>query len=189
MDVVRWQLVDVPIEELETEEALVDAVTAAVDGARSAAERSIVGRVTLTGRGPMHTSLARPGLRADVATAAQERLGTAEPFAWIEGLRDRTRPAVDVEARRQAEDFVGDLLRRLDAARDQLRQTAEGTEAPAARSRASRHCPTWRRPSTTSSATSEPARCWQPPDRTPRGSRPSWTRRRRSVVDRLGDEG
>ena len=132
VDVVRWQLIDVPIEELETEEALVDAVTAAVDGARSAAERSIVGRVTLTGRGPMHTSLARPGLRADVATAAQERLGTAEPFAWIEGLRDRTRPAVDVEARRQAEDFVGDLLRRLDAARRQLRQTAEGTEAPAA---------------------------------------------------------
>ena len=64
-----------------------------------------------------------PACARTCATAAQERLGTAEPFAWIEGLRDRTRPAVDIEARRQAEDFVGDLLRRLDAARRQLRQT------------------------------------------------------------------
>lgn len=128
VDVVRWQLIDVPIEELETEEALVDAVTSAVGGACSAADRSIVARITLTGRGPMHTSLARPGLRADVATAAQERLGTAEPFAWIEGLRDVTRPALDIGARRQAEDFVGDLLRRLDAARDRLREADENTE-------------------------------------------------------------
>ena len=72
-------------------------------------------RVTLTGRGPIHASLAKPGLREDVRTAAQERLGMAEPFGWIEGLRNRTRPAVDIEARRQADDFVGDLLRRLDA--------------------------------------------------------------------------
>jgi DNA repair exonuclease SbcCD nuclease subunit len=129
VDVVRWQLLDVPIAELETEEALVDAVTTAVDAARSGADRSIVARVTLTGRGPMHASLARPGLRDDLRTTAQERLGTSEPFAWIEGLRDATRPALDIEARRKTEDFVGDLLRRLDAARSALRQTAEGTDA------------------------------------------------------------
>lgn len=128
VDVVRWQLLDVPIEELEAEEALVDAVTTAVDKARSAADRSIVARVTLTGRGPMHASLTRSGLREDVRTMAEERLGTAEPFGWIESLRNMTRPAVDVEARRQAEDFVADLLRRLDAARRQLRETGDGAE-------------------------------------------------------------
>jgi hypothetical protein len=78
----------------------------------------------------MHASLARPGLRDDLRTTAQERLGTSEPFAWIEGLRDATRPALDIQARRQAEDFVGDLLRRLDAARQQLRE-AESSAEPA----------------------------------------------------------
>jgi len=117
VDVVRWQLLDVPIGDLETEEELVDAVTTAVDEARAAAERSIVARVRLTGRGPLHTSLAKPGLREDVRTGAQDRLGLSDPFGWIESVRDRTRPAVDLETRRQADDFVGDLLRRLDATR------------------------------------------------------------------------
>jgi DNA repair exonuclease SbcCD nuclease subunit len=130
VDVVRWQLLDVPIGELETEESLVDAVTVAVDEARSTAGRSIVARVTLTGRGPMHASLARSGLREDLRTTAQERLGTSEPFAWIEGLHDATRPALDIEARRQAEDFVGDLLRRLAAARLELRGEAPADVAP-----------------------------------------------------------
>ena len=119
-DVVRWQLLDIPIGDLETEEALVDAVTTAVDDARVAAARSIVARVRLTGRGPLHASLAKPGLRGDVRTSAQERLGIAEPFGWIESVRDATRPAIDLEARRQADDFVGDLLRRLDATRRDL---------------------------------------------------------------------
>jgi len=117
VDVVRWQLLDVLIGDLETEEELVDAVTTAVDEARAAAERSIVARVRLTGRGPLHTSLAKPGLREDVRTGAQDRLGLSDPFGWIESVRDRTRPAVDLETRRQADDFVGDLLRRLDATR------------------------------------------------------------------------
>jgi len=117
VDVVRWQLLDVPIGDLDTEEALVDAVTTAVDGARIAADRSIVARVTLIGRGPLHASLAKPGLREDVRTSAQEHLGIAEPFGWIESVRDATRPAIDLDARRRSEDFVGDLLRRLDATR------------------------------------------------------------------------
>jgi DNA repair protein SbcD/Mre11 len=117
VDVVRWQLLGVSIAELNTEEALVDAVTAAVDEARTAADRSIVARVSLIGRGPLHASLTKPGLRDDVRIAAQERLGMAEPFGWIESVRDVTRPAIDLESRRRSEDFVGDLLRRLDATR------------------------------------------------------------------------
>jgi hypothetical protein len=56
----------------------------------------------------------------DVLAAAREGLGTAEPFAWVESLRDRTRPELDLLERRKADDFVGDLLRRLDAMRGQL---------------------------------------------------------------------
>ena len=130
VDVVRWQLLDVPIAEVETEEALIDAVSGAVDAARSSVGRSIVARVRLTGRGPMHASLARGGIADDVLTAVRESLGTAEPFAWTESLRDHTRPDVNLEERRKADDFVGDLLRHLDETRSSLSEDAD--EAPAA---------------------------------------------------------
>jgi exonuclease SbcD len=127
-DVVRWQLLDVPIGELGTDEALVAAVAGRVDDARSAAGRSIVARLQLTGRGPLHASLARAGFLDDLRAAAQDRLGLTHPFAWIESLRDRTRPAVDLEASRRADDFMGDLLRRLDATRRVLGGGARGGE-------------------------------------------------------------
>ena len=116
-DVVRWQLLDVPIDGLRSEEALVDAVAALVDEARTGAGRSIVARVRLTGRGPLHASLARASFLDDLRVAAQDRLGLPDPFAWIESIHDRTRPVVDLEARRTADDFMGDLLRRLGATR------------------------------------------------------------------------
>ncbi len=130
-DVVRWQLLGVPIDELETEEALVERIVGAVDDARTAAGRSIVARVELTGRGPLHATLAKPGIREDARTVAQERLGLEEPFAWIESVRDSTRAVVDLEARRETEDFVGDLLRRLEATRAQLTSQAAAADGAA----------------------------------------------------------
>jgi DNA repair protein SbcD/Mre11 len=125
LDVVRWQILDVAIDGLATEESLIEAVVTAVDDARTAAGRSVVARVRLGGRGALHASLTRPGILGDVLVAARDGLGTAEPFAWIESLRDRTRPVLDLAERRKADDFVGDLLRRLDAMRGQL-STADG---------------------------------------------------------------
>ncbi len=126
VDIVRWQLLDVPITDLDTEEALIGAVVDTVDDARTKAARSVVARVVLTGRGPLHASLTRRGLAEDVLGAARESLGTAHPFAWIESLRDRTRPDVNLEERRRADDFVGDLLRRLGATRTGLTTDREG---------------------------------------------------------------
>jgi DNA repair exonuclease SbcCD nuclease subunit len=120
IDTVRWQKLHLAIDELETDEALVKAIVDTIAEARTAAGRSIVARLTLTGRGPLHSTLARSSTLEDARTYAQDQLGTEEPFAWIESLRDATRPVVDLEARRQSEDFVGDLLRRLDATRAQL---------------------------------------------------------------------
>jgi DNA repair protein SbcD/Mre11 len=130
LDVVRWQILDVAIDGLATEESLIEAVVTAVDDARTAAGRSVVARVRLGGRGALHASLTRAGMLGDVLVAARDGLGTAEPFAWIESLRDRSRPVLDLAERRRADDFVGDLLRRLDAMRGQL-STADGEAAVA----------------------------------------------------------
>lgn len=114
-DTVRWQLVDVPVDGLTTEEDLVEAVVRAADDARVAAGRSLVVRLTLRGRGPLHRSLRRAGLLDQTRDVARERLGDSVPFAWIESLRDKTAPEIDLASRRLADDFLGGLLRRFDA--------------------------------------------------------------------------
>ncbi|MGA3057698.1 MAG: DNA repair exonuclease [Candidatus Limnocylindrales bacterium] len=124
-DVVRWQLLDVPIAGIPDEESLIERVASAADEARSLAERAIVARVALKGRGALHASLQRPGVLADVRTMAQERLGETLPFAWVESVRDETRGELDLADRRLADDFLGDLLRRFEQARVSLRNSAD----------------------------------------------------------------
>lgn len=118
MDVVRWQLLDVAIDGLTSDEALIDRVVETVDDARVDAARSIVARVRIGGRGAVHATLGRPGVLRDVLNEARERLGEAVPFAWIESIRDETRSELDLAERRQADDFLGDVLRRFDAAEE-----------------------------------------------------------------------
>ena len=130
VDVVRWQLLELPVDGLATEEALIGALIDVVGEAQESAGRSIVARVRLTGRGPLRGSLTRSGVLEDVLTASREGLSSSVPFAWIESLRDRTRPDIDLDERRKADDFLGDLLRRLGDTREQLtRVSTPGDEA------------------------------------------------------------
>jgi exonuclease SbcD len=119
-DVVRWQLLEVPIDALSGEESLVVAVAEAVDAARSAARRSVVARVALTGRGALHASLRRSGLLAQVRQLAQERLSGGRDFAWIEALRDETRPVLDPAGIGAPGTFVGELITEAAAAREAI---------------------------------------------------------------------
>jgi DNA repair exonuclease SbcCD nuclease subunit len=123
-DVVRWHPVDVPITELTDDEALSAACRAAVDHAVAESDdRSLVVRIRLTGRGPMHANLVRIGYLDDLRQLLNEERGAVPPLAWIESVRDATRPEIDVEARRDAPDFVGDFLRTVAAARRSGRTT------------------------------------------------------------------
>jgi DNA repair exonuclease SbcCD nuclease subunit len=123
-DVVRWHPIDIPIGDVPDDEALRDACRAAVDEAMAGADgRSLVVRIRLTGRGPLHPSVARTGYIADLRQLLNEERGTVPPLAWIESIRDATRPEIDVEARRDAPDFVGDFLRTVAAARRSGRTT------------------------------------------------------------------
>lgn len=119
-DAVRWQLLELDIGQVEGEESLVDAVVAAVEGAQHAAARPIVVRVTLVGRGALHRSLNRGSLRDEVRQLAQERLPTEARFAWIESLRDATRPLADPAGSAAPATFLGELSGEADAGREAL---------------------------------------------------------------------
>lgn len=119
-DAVRWQLLELDIGEIDGEEALVEAVVAAVEAAQQAAARPIVVRVTLVGRGALHRSLNRGTLLAEVRQLAQERLPSGTRFAWIESLRDATRPVADPAGAGAPATFLGELSGEAEAARELL---------------------------------------------------------------------
>jgi DNA repair exonuclease SbcCD nuclease subunit len=123
-DVVRWQPLEVSIDGLRDDEALDRRVREALAEAFDAADRrSLVVRLRLTGRGPLHAHVRRAGYLADLRQLLNEEMSAAPPLLWVESLRDETRPEVDLEARRGAPDFVGDFLRVADTARRAERST------------------------------------------------------------------
>jgi DNA repair exonuclease SbcCD nuclease subunit len=123
-DVVRWQPVEVDIGSLADDEALRRACREAVASAGDAADgRSLVVRLRLSGRGPLHATLRRPGYLDDLRMLLDEERSAQPPFAWVESIRDATRPNVDLDGRRDAPDFVGDFLRTVSTARRSGRTT------------------------------------------------------------------
>ena len=123
-DVVRWQPIEVAIDELADDEALDRACREAIGEAIDAAEgRSLIVRLRLAGRGPLHATLRRPGYLDDLRQLLNEERSAVAPFAWVESIRDATRPEVDLATRRDAPDFIGDFLRTAAAARRSARTT------------------------------------------------------------------
>jgi exonuclease SbcD len=123
-DVVRWQPLEISIAGLADDEALARACREAVATSLDAADgRSLVVRLRLSGRGPLHANVSRQGYLADLRELVNEETSGSRPFAWLESIRNATRSEVDLEVRREAADFVGDFLRTVAAARRSARST------------------------------------------------------------------
>ena len=111
VDTIRWLEESVSIDQMESEEELITAVEGACQRMREQADgRAAVGRIGVTGRGPLYRSLVRPGFVADLADQMRETEGGQDPFVWIERVDVDARPAIDLEKRRQGQDFVADFL-------------------------------------------------------------------------------
>jgi DNA repair exonuclease SbcCD nuclease subunit len=123
-DVVRWHPIELSIAEIPDDESLHRRSREAVAEAMDAADgRSLVIRLRLVGRGPLHANVRRPGYLDDLRQLLNEERSALPPFAWVESIRDATRPDVDLVTRRDAPDFVGDFLRTVASARRSARTT------------------------------------------------------------------
>ena len=112
VDVVRWETLTLDIGPLETEQALLDRMDDLAGVALDSAEgRSVVARLELTGRGPLHRWLSSPGTAEEVRERLNENHANQDTWLWCEGLRLATASPVDRGAALGREDFVGDLLR------------------------------------------------------------------------------
>ena len=111
VDAVRWFEEELSIASLETEDQLIAEVEDICASIRTQADgRPAVGRVRITGRGPLYRTLVRPGLLAGLVQRLRETEGRDQPFVWIERIEMQARPAIDVEERREGQDFVADFL-------------------------------------------------------------------------------
>ena len=123
-DVVRWHPIELPIAEIVDDEGLHRRCREAVaEGIDAADGRSLVIRLRLVGRGPLHVNVRRPGYLDDLRQLLNEERAVVPPFAWVESIRDATRPDVDLATRRDAPDFIGDFLRTVASARRSARTT------------------------------------------------------------------
>jgi DNA repair protein SbcD/Mre11 len=102
---------------------------AAADG------RSLVIRARLTGGGPLHADLSRPGYLIELRDALRDRAGETRPYLWWDELEDRTRSPVSRDEIRRRGDFAADLLevsdtRAVDATARRRLADQLATEAP-----------------------------------------------------------
>jgi DNA repair exonuclease SbcCD nuclease subunit len=123
VDVVRWVRCEVQIEHLETEGDLVEKLEQVIEEIRGdTGGRPAIARITLTGRGPLHSSLRRPQIEQDLTERLREAGFGGTPVVWLERLQDESKSGIDLERRREAADFLGEVLRLIE---DRRRQPEE----------------------------------------------------------------
>ncbi|MCR4425943.1 MAG: DNA repair exonuclease [Firmicutes bacterium] len=111
VDSIRWETVEVSIDELETLDDLVTRAEAEIIRAAAMADgRSLVVRVILGGRGRLDGEVRRSHVSRDILTLIRDRLGGGDPFIWVESLISNTTKEVDIEAFRREGSLVSDFL-------------------------------------------------------------------------------
>ena len=116
VDMVRWETLEVGIAALEAEQELLDAVDSATAACADAAGgRSVVFRLALAGRGPLHLWLRSAGTVEELRERVNEQYApstsSGQAWLWCERIQADTASPVDREQAALREDFAGDLAR------------------------------------------------------------------------------
>ena len=119
-DTVRWERAGIDISWLETDQDLLNEIDDTMQNLLNDAEgRSVVIRLTLTGRGELNRFLRQPGVVDDLLAGVNDQWSERLPFAWCERIEDETAASIDREAIRAGEDFLAEVLRTADLSREE----------------------------------------------------------------------
>ena len=125
-DSIRWLKSEVDISGMENMEAFLSGAEETMDELAQLAEgRPVVTRLEICGRGAVHHELTKPNAAAELLDELHNVGAARTPFIWVEQVIVRTRPLVDLDVRRGAQDFLGDLLRLIDEIRSSPAQVEE----------------------------------------------------------------
>ncbi len=118
MDVVRWENLEVDISGLGSEQELIDRISNGLEHTLEGSDgRSLVVRVSLSGRGPIHETLRQPNFVDDLLSEINAEWAAPSQFIWCERIEDNTASPFDRDKRLGGSDFVADLLRLRDQAK------------------------------------------------------------------------
>jgi exonuclease SbcD len=121
-DAVRWFVVTVDIGKVHTLDALLEQLGEHKEDIRRRAQgRGAIWRLALAGRGELHALLRRLDPERELTQPLREEEAGRPDFVWLESTQLMTRPALDLDQRRQVQDFIGDVLK----AAENLRQEAQ----------------------------------------------------------------
>ena len=109
---VRWRTLEVDTSKLQGIDGLRSALEeACVEIRESSAGKPTIVRLGLTGRSTAHKDLSRPGVLSDLAADLRQDQLEFDPWIWVDRIRDRTRPALDLDEILAEEGLRGDLAR------------------------------------------------------------------------------
>ncbi|MFV2073079.1 MAG: exonuclease SbcCD subunit D [Thermoanaerobaculales bacterium] len=109
---IRWRNIDVDVTALAGIEEVREAVAAACGQVRGeSGDRPVIVRCDLTGRSAAHSDLARGVVLADFLEVVRGEQLELTPWIWVDRIRDRTRPALELEEVLEEEGLRGDLVR------------------------------------------------------------------------------
>ena len=119
VDTVRWERPVLDISDMETEQNLIDGLHHVMEAAlEGSAGRSVVLRIAVSGRGPLHGSLRQPNFIEGVVDDLNGEWAERSPFAWCERIEDETAPPFNREERVGGSDFLAEVLKTADQAKD-----------------------------------------------------------------------
>ncbi len=111
LDAVRWKTAEVDITALATVDELVAGLEQSLeDLSDRTQERPVLARIALVGHGPLYGELRRAGATEDLQDRLREIGLHRRPLVWLERLTNRCRPEIDVEARANEGDLLGEVL-------------------------------------------------------------------------------
>lgn len=120
-DAVRWAHLKLDISELQTEQELLDEIGELVQESLSEAQfRSLVARLTLSGRGPLSESLRQPNFIDDLRSSINEDWIDRSPFAWCERIENLSAAPFNRAERMSGSDFLAEFLRVCERAKADL---------------------------------------------------------------------
>ena len=111
-DSVRWHIREISIEGLEKEGELIEELQSQLDDIReNVGGRSVICRLVLSGRGPLHHTIREGGFLEELLHLLREEEIRSRQFVWVERIEDETRVPIERENLLKREDFVGDLVK------------------------------------------------------------------------------
>ena len=119
VDTVRWERPILDISNMETEQDLIDGLHQGMEATlESSMGRSVVVRIALSGRGPLHGSLRQPNFIEGVKDVLNVEWAERSPFAWCERIEDETSPPFNRQERVGGSDFLAEVLKTVDRTKE-----------------------------------------------------------------------